>query len=175
MIVYTRQSNEVLDILLEKGIFKASLDKSEAKDDDIFFRSYKWINNQLYKRLKLECETPIWFWDKHPENYFDVDYFKYCENDVIIKLDIPENLILWSDFDLFHAVLNNISLSDFTYNSEITEELKEKSWEYIFDFEMCKKLNESEILCLQGITSEIKKEWVVEVEIMGDKLHDIYR
>lgn len=157
MIVYSIQSIDMLDRLLLNGSYEADIKNSLSADFKFsyLYNSYTWMNNNLKLRKNLHCETPIWLWEKHPSNYFEKEYYENLSDEVLLKLDIPEEFILWSDFDLFHAVINDSSLS--------SEMDKESSWNLIFDLDQCKIMNESENLCVQGVTNEIKIDWLMEV------------
>ncbi|OJT83406.1 hypothetical protein BM534_20890, partial [Clostridioides difficile] len=72
---------------------------------------------------------------------------------VLLEIEISEDNVLLSEFDLWHLPLMDIAVE--LYEDEQIE--KKVSWERIFDLELCSKLNEVNIedLTLQGVTSKV--------------------
>ena len=149
-----------------------------AKVDSNRHRAYDWMANQLRVRVghpPPSATYPIWVW-------------KYCYGTlkprpdlrtrcllpkgtagVLLELDLPENQVLLSNFDAWHAILNNhhYSPNDAEYekiealsalkgsNHPDLIQLKEASWERIFDLSL---IPDPEIYAVQGVV------WQVPIE-----------
>ena len=99
-----------------------------------FMRSYGWMRFQMSERLTaFSGDFPIWAWLKRPNMrqwHFDK------EPGVMIVADVPLARLLLSDYDAWHAVLNNwwVSISEeeddrFEKDGVIPSE----TWPRIFD------------------------------------------
>ena len=95
--------------------------------DELFKKAYLW-----YMKDNKYTNPPIWATDYQPKGwdlygYFDVAIEKkknlYC-----IELEVPDDLVIKSDFDYWHSVLNDWPLA------EDDEDIrKEESWKRIYD------------------------------------------
>ncbi|WP_235976415.1 DUF3841 domain-containing protein [Niallia circulans] len=90
---------------------------------------------------------------------------------VILTLEIPDEQILWSDFNFWHHVLNNWSITGSEEEDNRLDESGEDfryTWERIFDFDWYRnadpewvgELNEEWI---QGVTPKITMDMVKKV------------
>jgi hypothetical protein len=114
-----------------------------------FQRYYKWMMNQMYKRLEdYNNEYPIWLWlsldHVHIESTLDDDY-------VLLEVELPEDKVLLSKFDAWHVILNDGYFSD-----DIEGINQEEDWEMLFEVD---KLMEFEFTFddddYQGVTGKI--------------------
>lgn len=161
-IYYTIQHLEEFKKFKEDGILKGQ--KEFVFEWDI--EAYKWLIEQMDKRLGIKGSYPIWVWTKKPK-LREKGLMEKGTPSVCIKLEIPDEIVLLSDFDAWHCVLNDwfCSLSENEPTSD-NEVLKRKSWENIFDL---KKVRDSEVWggdkqWVQGVTPCIKKEQVLKVK-----------
>lgn len=84
---------------------------------------------------------------------------------VLMTIDIPDALVLLSDFDTWHVILNDgyLPLWERDDQEEFTEEEKIRSWDNVF----CWKENTdlwSSPKTTQATFWELKKEWVIKAE-----------
>lgn len=164
------QRIEAYKEMQEKGI----LEGKEEFAWDYFRNPYKWMMKQMSKRIQgYDGFTyPIWIWKRRP-NRNEKALFNKGTRGVILKLEIPDDQILWSDFSLWHSVLNNSPVVD--NEQQWKEYLKDKenypveeTWEKIFDFEYLRNgdkdwfgvFNEEWI---QGVTPRITMNHVKKV------------
>lgn len=158
--------------MLTTGVLRA--DKNHLLFDGALIDSYRWMAEQMKKRIgdpPEDVEFPVWAWyrwegkRKRP----DMRTHGCCSEKglpiVLLTLDVPDEKVLLSDFDYWHAVLNDGDLVfPFDWDAVYPEDVKRKSWENIFDIE-CTFDNEKErCLSTQATLWEIKQEWVRKVE-----------
>ena len=184
--LWTMQPVEVYDILLRDGIFRC--DPSKIPEPS-FANSYGWLMDQLDKKCKKpdNVQLPIWAWFRFNKMEKKPDLRHNCygmrgEKMVCLELDVPDEEVLLSDFDLWHHPLNNWWLDDCfrpDYNEDdydkahkwfdsLTKEEqkkeKEKSWHQIFNIEPF----ESDWILrghyVQAIFWELKQEYVKKVQ-----------
>ncbi|MGR6981615.1 DUF3841 domain-containing protein [Testudinibacter sp. P27/CKL/0425] len=140
-------------ILLEKqGFYTADSQfvLPEWKD------AYQWMSYHLAQKTPAPAgiDVPVWAWQQAQGNKRskpDLRYGGYLEKGVRgvrIEFMIPEEQVLLSDFDGWHAVLNNFcfSLDDAEYDyherleNELSasefEQIKQQSWLRIFDLDL---------------------------------------
>ncbi len=143
-------------VLTSKGILVCDGRKIEP-----YFRdAYKWIANEMVQKIgppKYKTKYPLWSWKQYSKKYMRPDLRGSCHLPrgtlgYRLELDVPDTEVLLSDFDLWHAVLNNWLLpinekteeifstkEDFYTNRneepplELQKEVEE-SWQGIYDF-----------------------------------------
>lgn len=120
---------------------------------------YKWMYQQMIQRIADYDDSMIWVWIKRPD-LRQSGYLNPGEKGVLLEIDINETQVLLSDFEMWHVVLMNLPVK-FSDNENID---KEKSWERIFDFNICldiykqsdEDFNESNFkITKQGVTSKV--------------------
>ncbi|UUV14482.1 DUF3841 domain-containing protein [Clostridioides difficile] len=113
---------------------------------------YKWMYSQMIERIPKFDDSMIWVWSKRPDLRCSA-YLERGSKGVLLEIEISEDNVLLSEFDLWHLPLMDIAVE--IYEDEQIE--KKVSWERIFDLELCSKLNEVNIedLTLQGVTSKV--------------------
>ncbi|MCM2980006.1 DUF3841 domain-containing protein [Niallia circulans] len=165
-IYFTNQAIEVVNQLNKTGYLTG---KAEFVDKD-FLPSYRWMIEQMGKRLNHNGSYPIWLWTTKP-NLQSEGHFNKGTKAVCLTVEIPENQILFSDFSAWHCVLNNgfcpmTEEEDTLFDDGKLTITKEQSWERIFDLA---KLRNSEMWnngdqIVQGVTPIIQKEQIVNIE-----------
>ena len=107
MELWTIQRKEVLEEINKKGYYAPLVKNTMAyKYGGGFKDGYELMVEELYKKDKRKKRNkyPVWaFLQPINAAEFGVDEEGYIE----IKLDIPDERILLSDFSLYHCVLNN--------------------------------------------------------------------
>ena len=168
---------EELEILLSGQPLRTDPDKVDKDRKE----AYQWISKQLSKKMipPQGVEYPIWlwrYWEGKQRAKPDLRAGGHVERGckaVRIELEIPSHKVLLSDFDGWHAVLNNHHFcetdAEYNYyeqyeNQEDNENLlrksKEATWLKIFSIE-----NLPEDWAVQGITWEILPEYMVNYKI----------
>lgn len=155
MKLWTIQPVEVMDIINTTGIFRCDEDKSDNFKD--FHDAYLWLVKQMDARnIKHPSgvELPLWAW--HTRNWEhkkpdlrNIGYGIPGEQYVCIEFEIDDKEVLLSDYNTWHYVLNCSWFDDSTNEKEFNEkhewfdklppkkkaELREKSWQKIFNVE----------------------------------------
>ena len=170
MRIWTIQPVEVYEKLLREkelsvqdslSVYLANSDREHEHGSNWTFRdSYDWLVSMMDKFGIVghtdEVKYPWWGWYKHGGKYKKPDL--RCiglgnpgEESYCIELDIPDNEVLISDYDMWHCVLNNGDIwkgyetdgdfdKQFDLHEEYTrklriegkyEEYKLKTWERI--------------------------------------------
>lgn len=157
MKLWTMQPVEVYNILMRDGVFRC--DPAKIPEPS-FANSYDWLIKQLNKKDEKpeNVQLPIWAWFRFNGKEKKPDLRHSCygyrgDKMVCLELEIPDDKVLLSDFDLWHFPLNNWWLDDCFYPNYGEEEHdkahqwfktltkeeqikeKEKSWEQIFNIE----------------------------------------
>ena len=145
MILYTVQEYTLYKKLLKSKVLKVDLSFSELYVD--YKIAYDWLYKQFKKRVKNYDGNPLWWgYLKRPDLRV---YRRYCcEKMVLIELDIPDNLLLKSNFYLWECAICDAgifkSLKEFNayykdeknWTSKVKKQkqkIKEKSWDIIFE------------------------------------------
>jgi hypothetical protein len=153
MILWTIQPPEVVKILEEFGNFACDANLSE--NFEFFHDAYLWIAGEMDKRNiphPNNLSLPLWAW--HTRNYKHkkpdfrtIGLGNTGERYACIEFEIPDELVLLSDFDSWHYVLNKIWIDNSKDEEEfekldkwyenLENSVKEKvmidSWQNIFD------------------------------------------
>lgn len=139
MRLWTIQTSEAYSILRRKGRLRGrwSLVWPEFKT------AYRWLIEQMADRgIKLRGRPPIWAWVRKPDLRCAA-HMERGRQGVRIELEVPDELVLCSDFEFWHSVLNNhhASINDDELDSwhTFSEQEVRKSWERIFDLRLFPK------------------------------------
>lgn len=182
MKLWTIQTEEAYKKLLEEGHLYGDFSKSIMQDWKL---QYEWLAARMRKRIdppSPNISFPIWAWHtydgkrKKPDlrrerfgNGFYGEVF-YC-----LEIEIPDNEVLLSDFDLWNIILLNglISYSEkedekieAQYESlqkEEKESFLSKNWEKVFDII---ELDNPWVTCgewIQATFWELKTEHIKQV------------
>lgn len=133
-----------------------------------FYKPYKWMRQQLRKKVPKAKGYPIWFWVKPKQDLRKIrsHYGKKGQKMVVIHFEIDSSLCLLSDFEHWHAVLNDSYLflndkEERIYDNltnlpkKQQNQLIKKSWQKIF--------NTKKSDYIQGVTEYLSLNWVVKV------------
>lgn len=178
MLLYTIQTYKAWVQLKTHGKYVADFHKSDFlygqnKDDEypqgIF--AYKWLMDQYKTKSGVKIDSMVWAWSKYHDktDLFNEPMRKYYPNQAMLKLDVPGNLVLLSDFYLWNRCLNFgyigedeqdedafysycDAMDEDTYTSKVTE-----SWQRIF--------NTAKSPSVQAMIPYIDKQWVKAVQI----------
>ena len=182
------QPVEVYEILCKDGIYRMNPEKIE-EPWTVFLTAYDWLNQYLEAKTPkpLGVSYPIWAWFRFNGKEKKPDLRHTCYGSrgtkmVCMEIEIPDEEVLLSDFDLWHFVLNKWWLPDcfhegygdnedevqqrwfdgLTKDEQIKE--KEKSWERIFDIEPFENDWILKGKYVQAIFWELKLEQVKKVQ-----------
>lgn len=127
---------------------------------------------QMKKRISEPpdgVQYPVWLWHTWEGNRKRPDmrrsgYAPSGASIVLLTVDVPDEKVLLSDFDCWHAVLNGnyLATSEEDDCSHSPEEIAE-SWNGIFDVSSVNTYY-SYSLSIQATTWEIQKEWIKKAE-----------
>ncbi|MDT3496160.1 DUF3841 domain-containing protein [Bacillus toyonensis] len=138
MIVYTVQREAAWKAWKEQGYITGD----DKWVDPSFKIPYHWMGCRMKKKISsYQGEQPIWVWhtDSYP-NRNDKCWGKTGERFVILTLEVPDCVILWSDFQVWCGLLNeSISyqnrIDEQTAEAfEVWEKEMEKEYSIMFDF-----------------------------------------
>lgn len=164
MIVWTIQKREVYDELLSSGIYYTK--EPDFTHVEEFRYAYDWLVPKMIERIGKPpyegIKYPVWSWYHYSPKYkpdlrySEFKYHKYPQ--VRLELEIPDNQIVLSDFDLWGSVIcywkichnykqsnlfdeimkRNLGKNQYSFSlsnpapSPFHEEIVE-SWDHIFD------------------------------------------
>lgn len=168
MIVNTVQHLDAYYKMREQGYLVGD----EGRVWKEFKEPYRWMMKQMVNRIEgyNGLDYPIWVW-KRRVNRNESSLLPKGTKGVILTLEIPDEQILWSDFNFWHHVLNNWSITGSEEEDIRLDESGEDfryTWERIFDFDWYRnadpewvgELNEEWI---QGVTPKITMDMVRKV------------
>lgn len=187
MRLYTIQHKSVVDKLTTKGVYKTD---RRFICEPTFQEAYNWLVRMAKKYKGWSESRPVWAWEKRPDlrnyRFFGDSKAPASRIDYLITLEVPDELVLLSEFGLWHCVLNNSPV--YVNNTQEKKwykllkpyddcmwkapkklhKLKEKSWEQILflNNKSFAKFDKSITgnIELQAIIPYLKKEWVVSIK-----------
>ncbi len=188
MKLWTVQPYCVYELIQKEGVYRCNANKSELLEIEEFANAYKWISNQMKKKIgnpPQDVEYPIWAWyliegkNKRPD--MRRAGIRVTEKSVLFEIEVPDSEVLLTEFDGWHCVLNDFInykssylTSDEEYESEMEKEeafyaslseqekelYKARSWEKI----ICTPT--SSYSCIQATFWELKKSQIKRVWIL---------
>ena len=183
MVLWTIQPVEVVEILRTEGVFRCDETKSEWYED--FRDAYTWLVGEMDKRNILHPEDlvlPLWAWHtrdwKHKKPDFrTIGLGAPGERYACIEFEIPDELVLLSDYNNWHYVLNKSWFDDSKneeewdnlhdwYNLLPYDEQKDlmiKSWQKIFDVTPQKTAWDTKGQYVQATFWELRNDMVREI------------
>ena len=196
MILWSAQPKEVLRLLKSGKSFRCDGRKAtclRTKNmgpyapggwDSSFHEPYKWMVKQMKKRgIQKDNRFPVWGWYKYhspnpgcrvPPINGTYGLKSWAKGQYRLKLRIPDEYVLLSDYDQWHEPLNNmfcghsdhicrmITLeANKTWPQEKIDRLKHKSWEKIFDLDLD---NLEKNQGVQACFPSIEPEYLVKAE-----------
>lgn len=192
MELWSIRNPSELAVLYDQG---SLITDSEMIDPD-YVPAYDWMAAELDRLVKIprqECRYPVWAWKCW-------DYERSCKPDlrvrwgnkneelVLLKIEIPDHLVLLSEFHLWHYALNRWYLPideegqmnfDRIVGQGNTNEwpfqepyysLVIHSWRRMFSWEkLDPKFHGALGSSIQAVFWEIKREWVIEARHFRSK------
>ena len=157
MRLWTIQPIEVWEELNKKGYFICNPIKADYISDKEwnFKEAYDWLVGQMEYRIGRRpngVSYPIWAWHtrdwqhKKPD-LRNIGLGNKGEKSVCIEVEVPDNQVVLTDFDVWHFVLNKWYFDD-SYSEEeweklhakydrldrdVKEKVKIQSWQKVFD------------------------------------------
>lgn len=102
--VWTVQAAEVLDELDDLGVIRVH---PEHADPD-FAEAYQWLHQQMISRgLMGQDDWPLWGWADIEQGDLALHLEDARDAEVAIRVEVPEERLLLSDYDAWHDVLNH--------------------------------------------------------------------
>lgn len=154
MILWTMQPIEVWNIIQDTGVYHCDPVKSTMLKLELV-EEYEWLIRQMKKRIgppPAGVRYPVWAWyaqnGKHRKPDLRSERWGYGLGNkqyACIEFEIPDDLALLSDFDVWHIILNNGLISETeeedtrqeayfeSLSPEAQKEYREKNWERVFD------------------------------------------
>lgn len=172
MLLWTIQHKAAYDEMISTGTLVANEDYLFLPEDDR--ESYVWLSKRMVELIgepPLGTNFPVWAWyqwegkRKRP----DMRTHRFCREKgspiVLLTVEIPDDKVLLSDFDMWHCVLNDCYLPlDEEDDKEIyTDEEKIASWDNVFRYDVINDYWDNP-KSIQATMWEIKKEWIVKAE-----------
>lgn len=175
MRLWTIQTEEVYQKLLKEKIYRCDINKSKLSVEQIFLNSYTWMKNNMESILNIKSSFyPIWAWYKYNNKRKQPDlrlsgHAPSGTKCVCLEIEIDDNNILLSDFDLWHFILLDSCIheteEEHMWFDTLSEEQriieKEKSWNKIFN------INNSDFI--QATFFELRLENIKKVKYFISK------
>ncbi len=154
MILWTFQEEEIYQSILKTGKYICDPEKSTMLDLDMK-PAYDWLVTQMKERVGNPPEGvtyPVWAWyaQKSQHQKPDLRTERWCygnggEKYVCLEIEVPDEQVLLSDFDLWGLILLDALISE--TGAEDTEfekiyeslspekqfEMKYENWKRVFD------------------------------------------
>jgi hypothetical protein len=146
------QPKSVYDMVLQDGKYQCDPTLMSMPE---FTDAYDWLAHQMANKIGLPPEGvryPVWAWysqnGKHKKPDLRTERWGYGPGDedyVCLELEVPDDKVLLSDFDSWHAVLNGSWIADSEaewdemeskFDSMTGEEKRRfltQNWERVFD------------------------------------------
>lgn len=161
MILWTIQDYPAYEIFMDSGILIANEDFVFGKE--LYDPAYKWLFEQMVERIGVPpqgVKYPVWAWYQWEgkRKKLDMRQSGYAERGtkiVRLTIDVNPEMILLSDFDLYHFPLNYWYLS-LTENEDMAFEEEYKRYDFAFEDLQDANINTSEMLMLRN---KIMKSW----------------
>ena len=171
MRIYTFQTQKAFENAAKIGFFRG--DPSEILKywddswDPMFKGAYEFIIEEMKKRMPYVGPYPIWAWAERPD--LRKERHTFHDKTLLITAEVPDERILLSDFEMYHACLDNSYLSwtekeddcmTALGEMEPSAEEKRESWKKMFDIKKKRTADEARWLgketivqcCIDGIS-----------------------
>ena len=154
MILWTMQPLNVYEMIQRTGVYRCDPARSSMIRME-FTEQYDWLAEKMSERIgppPKGVKYPVWAWyvqnSKRHKPDLRSERWGYGPGGTAytcLEVDIPDDQVLLSDFDMWHVPLNNGLISDSeeedaaqeVYYNSLSEEQKkayrDKNWERIFD------------------------------------------
>lgn len=200
MKVYTIQTIDFYNELLKNGVVYCNRESEWCKDCKI---QYDWMAEQMRKRIgespMPNIKYPIWVWLQYTSRKKPIPPMSPKEipdghnEAVLLELEVPDNLVLLSDLDLWILPLNHWAINNRHEDKQLYKELREyekihgkcyemheypdelrrkifHTWERVFDLDIhdhymvtSRQQNRS----IQGTIWYLRKEWLQVAHIFN--------
>ena len=173
MQLWTIEDMEFVKAALANKVLYCTWDRVDPE----WAQAYLWMIQQMNER-GIKCDSPpMWAWQRWSEDSKEPVLVK--GEFVCIELDVPDELVLLSDFNAWHGVLNGWYCSLSKAEDELVNkdgdpapEVIQASWPRIFDL----NIKTPDGWCRQGDVVQatfpfLKKEWIKHIEY-GVRLYD---
>ncbi|WP_461812451.1 DUF3841 domain-containing protein [Faecalimonas sp.] len=165
------QHQSAYNQLQREGVLHANENHLFCEDDLRF--AYDWMAEQLAQKVGKApsgVHYPIWAWYQWEGRHKRLDmrthrrWYVKGTPIVLLTLEIPDQFVLLSDYDMWHCVLNHgeVSFSGDIEKIYSEREIRE-SWSNIFKWNQ-KNAYWPEPKTTQAVFWEVRKEWVVRSE-----------
>lgn len=159
-----------------------------------FVTAYRWISLQLAQKVpkpRAACQYPLWAWqcwdsERSCRPDLRVRWGKRGETLALMTCEIPDNLLLLSDYQLWHFVLNHdflannqteenhfnaLSRQNDAISQKTCEQLITDSWQRIFDWHSIDSdyFGQGLGTSIQAVCWEIRQEWITSVQYFRAK------
>jgi len=185
MRLVTIQDKAAYDDLCVKGVLRCNPNLAEWLHKKEFRSSYDWLIEQMKQRIGEPPDGvsyPIWAWyliDGKPAkvDLRRTEFNNYKGEHYALTIEVPDDIVLLSDEENWHYVLNNwflgLAINDTEYDREQAwlESLpkneqqyeKQKSWKRIFDISPLNTDWHRRGFYVQATFWELRKEQIVSV------------
>lgn len=171
MRLWSIQHRVAYEQLQKTGVLYANEQYLFCEEDFRF--AYDWMSEQLELRIGKApkgVRYPIWAWYQWEgkRQRLDMRYHRRWGEKgtpiVLLTVDVPDHLVLLSEFDLWHCVLNHgpVDCSE-DGESFFSEQQMRKSWERIFEWDTIRHAN-GVPKTTQAVFWELREEWVEKAE-----------
>lgn len=131
--LYTIQSQKAYEKALETNVLQA--DPIHVYEE--FKKPYEWLIHQMVQRIGHDGTFPIWLWGEK-RDLTDEALLAEGTLGVQLEIELTTDLVISSNFEAWHCVLNNDYLTLHDEEEEMSKSLqwsltKEQTWERIFD------------------------------------------
>lgn len=172
MILWTIQHKSAYENMMETGRLIAN--ESFMYIPDIIGNAYLWLANRMKEFIGDPPEGvrfPVWAWyqweglRKRPDMRSHRFYGEKRTPIVLLTVEVPDEKVVLSDFDMWHCILNDdyLPLTIAEDKDEFTNDEKILSWNNVFKYDI-----ETDFWntpkSTQATLWEIKKEWVLNAE-----------
>ena len=171
MKLWSIQHRIAYENLQETGVLRANEQHLFCEEEFRF--AYDWMAEQMERRVGKAPEGvryPIWAWyqwegrRKRPDMRHHRRWGEPGTPIVLMTLEVPDELVLLSDFDMWHCVLGNGYLADTEEEEDpATEQEIRESWSRIFDWKRIQS-NWAVPKTTQATFWELRKDWVEKAE-----------
>ncbi len=146
-----------------------------------FMEPYHWMMSQMGQRLSgYDGSYPVWVWTEKPD-LVQLHHYTGRSECVCLTLELEPEKVLLSDFDEWHAVLND------SFNARTQREwlrycagrsfiTKEESWLRIFELDHAivdtNRREDQPARRLQGVTGAVPLDRVIRVDHLEEVLRE---
>ena len=182
MILWTIQPLHVWNQIQEKGIYICDPNRFSMPE---FAWSYDWLVERMAEKIGPPPKNvvyPVWAWYKQSGKHRKPDlrkerwgYGPGDEDYSCIELEVPDEEIVLSDFDLWSLVLLNALISESEEEDSVLEkhydslppeqqqDFKKQNWERIFDLTPLQNHWITRGQWVQATFWQLKKEYIRKV------------